>query len=154
MKNNYVVILVIVAVVAGLSFYGGIQYQLRQTPSRGNLAQFANGSPAIGQNGTKTNGSNRFAQGSRPLSGEITGRDGQSLTLKLADGSSKTVIISDQTAINRTSEATKEDLATGTTVTVFGAADASGTITAQNIGIGNNLSAFGNQPVPDAPAQP
>ncbi len=66
--------------------------------------------------------------------GEILSEDDKSITVKMEDGSSKIVLISDTTQINKTDPGAKSDLTVGTKVGVFGV-DNNGTVTAQNIQI-------------------
>lgn len=54
----------------------------------------------------------------------------------MQDGSTKIIILSDQTVINKSSEGSKSDLKTGERVTTFGTENSDGSITAQNISIG------------------
>ncbi len=120
-----IIVVVIVALVVGVgAFYGGMKYQMSKTPARGQ-AQGANrqGSP---------NGQGRFAGGGRVM-GEIINQDDKSITVKMMDGSSKIVLVSDSTAINKSADAAKSDLKTGERVAVFGMQNSDGSVTAQNI---------------------
>jgi ferric-dicitrate binding protein FerR (iron transport regulator) len=68
--------------------------------------------------------------------GTITGVDGSTITVKLADGSTVKVNTSTSTKVTKTSTTSVNDLATGDTVTVVGAKDASGAVTATRISEG------------------
>jgi ferric-dicitrate binding protein FerR (iron transport regulator) len=68
--------------------------------------------------------------------GTITGVDGSTITVKLADGSTVKVNTSTSTKVTKTSTTSVNDLATGDTVTVVGAKDASGAVTATRISDG------------------
>ncbi len=127
MKNSTVIIAILVAIiVGGGAFLGGMKYQ--QSRQRSNFRQF------MGQPGQRLgNGGGRL--GFRPVNGEIISSDDKSITVKLQDGSSKIVLISDQTLINKAAEANKKDLKAGEKVTVFGQENSDGSITAQNIQI-------------------
>jgi hypothetical protein len=141
MKNNSTLITIIVAlVVGGLAFFGGMQYQLRQRPSFGNR-QFGGG-----PNG-QFQGRGNF-QGNRPVNGEIISQDDTSVTVKMQDGSSKIVILSDKTTINKASVGSKTDLKTGEQITAFGTANSDGSITAQVVSIGGNIMFRGGAPRP------
>lgn len=59
--------------------------------------------------------------------------DSNSLTIKLQDGSSKIVILSDKTAYVKSDKASKTDLKAGETVAVFGTDNSDGSVTAQNV---------------------
>lgn len=135
MKNNSLVITILVAViVGGAAFFGGMQYQKMQTPSFGG-GRFARG--VSGQNG-------QFGAraGMRPVSGEILSVDTTGITVKMPDGSSKIVILSNSTTINKASEGSKSDLKTGEQVTVFGTTNSDGSVTAQNVSLGNGMRMF------------
>ncbi|MGB9707094.1 MAG: DUF5666 domain-containing protein [Microgenomates group bacterium] len=121
MKNN-LIITVIIAAVGGACFFAGIKYQQSRQPAF--IRQFG------GQMGGKQ-GVNRL--GFRPVNGEIISADEKSITVKLQDGSSKIVIVSENTQINKAAQATKDDLKVGEKVAVFGQENSDGSITAQNI---------------------
>ncbi len=119
MKQSMIMTIVLVVVVAGGAFFAGTKYQQSR---RGGLT---------GANGQRQFQGNR--QGFRPVNGQIISTDNNSITVKLQDGSSKIVIISDKTVINQAASATKDDLKTGETVAVFGQDNSDGSVTAQNI---------------------
>ena len=118
-------------VAAGVSFVGGMKYQESKRPT---FNRQAGGSGGVfggpGGAGGRTGG-NRA--GFRPVSGEILNTDDKSITVKLADGSSKIVLVNDTTQINKANIATKADLKVGEKVAVFGADNADGSVTAQNV---------------------
>ena len=131
MKNNSIIV-VIIALVIGLGggFFAGMKYQEGKTPSFGNdtnrqFSRFQNGS----QNGQ----TQRNRTGFQPVSGEIISANDKSITVKLQDGSSKIVLFSDKTTINKAETATKSDLKSGEKVAVFGTQNSDGSVTAQNI---------------------
>lgn len=126
MKNNILVTGVVVILVGALGFFGGMKYQ--QSKGAGNSGrQLAGGRPG-GQNGQGRTGGN-----GRPVIGEILNQDDKSITVKLNDGSSKIVLLTDKTAINKATEATKTDLVTGARVLASGTDNADGSMTAVNI---------------------
>jgi cytochrome c biogenesis protein ResB len=136
-KNNIIVTIMVALLVGGLAFYGGMQYQRMQ---RGNFAgQMAN------RNNGGFQGNRMFANGNRPVSGEIISQDDNSITVKMPDGSTKIVIISDKTTINKASAGAKTDLKTGERVTAFGTANSDGSMTAQNVSIGGSMMFRGPQ---------
>jgi len=124
MKNIYIVAAIIVVIVGAGAFFAGMKYQQSKQPAF--LREFA------GRQGQGTGtGGNRV--GFRPVNGEIISSDDKSITVKLQDDSSKIVLLSDNTEINKAAEATKEDLKVGEKVAVFGQENSDGTVTAQNI---------------------
>ncbi len=122
MKNNLTTILAILIVVAGIGgFLGGVKYQENKRP------EFCHR--------TKNGGMNRNNNNFRPAVGEIVSADDKSMTIKLTNGGSQIVFISDKTVIAKTETGIKTDLKVGTKVSVFGTENADGTVTAQNIQI-------------------
>ena len=133
MKNNTIIITAVVALAVGAAaFFGGMKYQESKRPAGGfnRQAGAAGGGFGAGGGNGRTGG-NRG--GFRPVAGEILSSDDKSLTVKLMDGSSKIVLVNDKTQINKASSATKADLKVGEKVAVFGADNADGSVTAQNV---------------------
>jgi hypothetical protein len=141
MKNkNLIISAVLIVLVAAGAFYGGMRYQLSKTPS---FARQFNGRGNTARGGAVPNGAR---QGFSPVNGEIISSDSNSITVKMADGSSKIVILTDSTDINKADTATKSDLTTGAKVAVFGTNNSDGSVTAQSIqinpafGLNNNTT--------------
>ena len=76
---------------------------------------------------------------SEKVRGEIISQDKKSITVKLPDGSSKIILISENTKINRTTEGSVDDLETGKQIVVFGQENSDKTISATNIQLGFGL---------------
>lgn len=135
MKNSMVVIAAVIALLvgAGGGFYAGMQYQQSKAPqvTGGN---FAGGGAA---SGFRTGGARGTGAGSgmRPVVGQITSSGNGTITVKLADGSSKIVLISGSTTIAKTSPGAASDLTTGVTVAAFGTTNSDGSVTATNVQI-------------------
>lgn len=124
-KNNIILITIFALLVGGgVGFFGGSQYQKSQRPSFGQFT--ARG--ASGTNGARVRGGNGAA-------GTILSVDNNSITVKLADGSSKIVLLTASTSFNKATAATAGDLAVGGTVAAFGTANSDGSITASNVQI-------------------
>lgn len=148
MKNLPAIIILTVVVSGGLAFFGGVQYGKSQTTA---AAVPTAGQFRMGQTGTNgsTKPGNSAAQGSRPVSGEITAVDSQSVTVKTTDGSSKIILFSTSTKFNKTSDGSKSDLQTGASIMAIGTQSTDGTVTATTISIGGTLMQAppsGNQP--------
>ncbi len=135
-KNTTMVlsaVLIIVAAIGG--FFGGMQYQKSKAPAfGGRFGQFQN---RFGQNG----------QSGRPVRGQILSIDPTGMTIKMNNGTSEIVIVSNSTAFVKSAAATKNDVATGDTVMVIGTPNSDGSITAQDVQI-NPTMVRGGQPSP------
>lgn len=130
MKNNITVIVIIALLVGGgLGFFGGMQYQKSQ---RGAFGQFANGQFGP-RGGSGANGA-RVRNGGGVV-GDILSVDKNSITVKLPDGSSKIVLLTTSTSINKAAEGSVSDLAVGTRVAAFGTTNSDGSVTATNVQI-------------------
>ena len=105
-----------------------MQYQKSQRPSFAGAAGFAaraGGTGAAGIRGRNGNGA----------AGTILSVDSNSMTVKLNDGSSKIVLLTGTTTINKAATASASDLTTGETVSAFGTTNTDGSITATNVQI-------------------
>lgn len=127
MKKVFLVVIVTILVGAA-SFFGGIKYQQSKMPRFPGNFQGQRGQ--LGQ---------RAAQGLRPVSGTIISQDEGSITVKLPDESSKIILLTEQSTINKTEEGSADDLSEGAEVMVFGQENSDGSITAQNIQIGQRV---------------
>jgi hypothetical protein len=127
MKNNTIMMVVVALIVGGGAFFGGMKYQQSKVPSFN--SQFGGN-----RNGNGNQAGARRMGGGQIL-GDIISADDKSITVKLVDGSSKIVLFSATTSINKASEGTATDLTTGTKVAVFGTTNTDGSVTAQNIQI-------------------
>lgn len=136
--KNIVVFIVVAIVFAGGGFYGGMTYQKSQTPSfAADREQFR--AAMMGQGGMGgQGGQGRFSgQGQgRPLSGEIIEKDDTSITIKLLDGSTKIIMLSKSTAINKSATGSKDDLKQGESIMAIGAENSDGSVKANTIQIG------------------
>jgi hypothetical protein len=136
MKNKLPVLIIAIIVAGGAGFYGGVQYQKIQTGKITELIM-PNGTGAT----NKQNSDGKQAGGGgRPINGEITSADTNTLTVKSQDGSSKIVTLSASTKINKTSEGSKSDLEVGDSVIITGSENSDGSVTAQTISLGAALS--------------
>lgn len=128
MKSSIVITIIVVLVVGSLSFFGGMQYQKSQR------TQFPFGQGGVGRfqdrNGTLPN---TMRNGGGGVLGEIIDRDENSITVKSNDGSSKIIMLTGKTTINKAANATNEDLKKGEKVMIFGSLNNDGSLTAQNI---------------------
>lgn len=139
--------IVLIVIVGAGAFFGGMKYQQSQQPAfREFGGNFTGGS---GQGGVRTG--TRLRAGGGQVFGEILSQDENSITVQLSDGSSKIVILSDKTSINKATSGSKLDLTKGVKVGVFGSPNADGSVTAQMIQINpvaRGLNNNANRPTP------
>jgi hypothetical protein len=140
MKNSILITVILVIVVGGTAFYGGMLYGQQNRRS-----QFAGqfGGAVGARQGTGANGA-RGGTGFRPVNGDIIASDANSITVKMSDGSSRIVLVSSTTSINKAAQATKADLTTGQKVAVFGQTNSDGSVTAQSIQLNPIMRTGGN----------
>lgn len=132
MKKQLPIFIIIVILVGAGSFYGGMKYgESKQSTSR--AGNFVNR-----QGFNQGQGRGNAAAGANFTSGQIVSQDNNSLTLKLRDGGSK-IVFTTGASIMKTASGTSSDLAIGKDITVIGKANPDGSVTAQNIQIGNNF---------------
>lgn len=132
-KNNLIITIVAVVIVGVLGFYGGMQYQKSQ---KGSFSGKSSAGPNM-QGASVRQGDG--AVNNRPISGEITTVDDESITIKTQDTGSKIIIISDSTTINKTASGSKSDLSTGVQITVSGSENSDGTVSAQSVYVGTGM---------------
>ena len=133
MKNTLITAVIVAVVVGGGAFFGGMQYQksvvavaVKQTAGAGNF----------GARGTRAGGAGFAGQpGSRPVSGDVLSVDGNSVTVKLTDGSSKIVILSQSSVISKSTMGSVADLKVGDRLMVFGQTNSDGSVTATSVQI-------------------
>ena len=132
MKNQIIVTILLSIVVAGAAFFAGMKYQESKRGSFNRQLGTGTGQgQRMGLNGNRAE--------LRPVAGEIINRDDKSVTIKMTDGGSKIVFLSEKTTINKAAEGTVEDLKIGEKVAAFGSDNADGSVTAQSIQINPTL---------------
>lgn len=141
MKTNQIIaIFVLLLVVGGAAFFGGTKYQQRKNISgfnRQNTGIQGRGQgmgQGPGQDGNVAKNRGQVA-GFRQTIGEIINIDDKSITVKLADGSSKIVLLSDSLTVSQATSAAKTDLKVGVKIAVSGDQNTDGSIIGRNIEI-------------------
>ncbi len=134
MNNSRILISIIVTalLVGAGSFFGGVQHQKSQEPTAGDFqamrGQF--------RSGEIPQGVVQSGQG-KPVSGEIIRSDEESITVKLADGSSRIIFVGEEAQINKSAPGVRDDLIEGAQVFVTGTENPDGSITATSVQIGD-----------------
>jgi hypothetical protein len=126
-----IIVAVLMTIVAGAGgFFGGMKYQQSKSP------KVAGRFTANGARGQMPAGQRNNTGGSRPVSGKVIAKDEKGVTIELADKSSKIILFSDSSNINKTEKGTVDDISEGSQIVVFGQENPDGSISAQNIQIG------------------
>jgi len=126
MKNKNILTIVLIIVVGGGSFFAGTKYQQAKKLAKGNFQ-----GDKVRQQSNSTN--KKPAVSSKAIKGEILNKDKESIIVKLPDGSSKIILISENTTINKTTEGSVDDLETGKQIVAFGQENSDKSISATNI---------------------
>lgn len=136
------VTLILVLVVGGAAFFGGVKYQenasLKAEKSQytnpfSGRSQFQNMRNGNTKNSTTQTGVGEKRMGNGQLTGEITSVDSSSITVKSNDGSSKIILISDKTTISKASTGQISDLKVGEKVAVFGTPNTDGSVIGSSV---------------------
>lgn len=129
MTKKLLPIVIAFIVIGAGAFYGGMKYDQnkKQTVAQGqNRFQQMGAAGLAGRQGGTRNGGGFTA-------GEIIAKDDESITVKLQDGGSKIIFLSDSTEITKFAEGVLNDLEIGKNITVNGTANSDGSLTAQTI---------------------
>lgn len=136
MNKKNLIIVIICLLMAGGSFYAGMNYKTRK-------ANLKNAMPDFGtaKMGDQANMTRRMVQGNgaNAINGEILSRDDKSITVKLRDGGSKIVFLIASTTISKSTEGTKDDLESGKSVMIFGNTNTDGSVNAQSIQLRDSM---------------
>lgn len=128
-------------IIAGGSFFAGMQYQKNAIASNaGQRGNFANLTPEQRQTRFQQNGGAGGGRGAALANGgfatgAILSKDVQSITVKLQDGGSKIIYLSDKTQVMKTASGSQDDLTIGEQISAQGSPNDDGSISAQTIQI-------------------
>jgi hypothetical protein len=152
-QKHIISMIILIIVVAGGSFYGGMKYDASKNSSQvaasrgagqggftGGAGRVGAGQGAGAQRGPGANGGG-FA------GGQITAKDDTSITIAARNGGSQIIFYSPSTTIGKSVSGAISDLSVGEQVTVTGKANSDGSIAAQDIQI---RPASSNQGQPQA----
>lgn len=144
MNKKTIAVLAISAVVIGAgAFFGGMKYEESQNLSL--YKNFTGPMQGVGGNltakGSNMIGANR--NGNSAVIGEVIAKDNKSLTIKSGNNGSKIVFYSTSTQLQKTTDATLEEVVVGKQVMVSGTTNSDGSLTASQIQLRSNLPAAG-----------
>lgn len=127
-------------VLVAVGFFGGTALSRRSMPGGpgGDSFSFRGAAPMEGGNASRVGG---VARGGGGMSGgEILSVGDGSLTVKLPDGGSKIIYVSDATDITKSVAGSVSELSVGNRVTVMGNANDDGSVTAASIRVDSDTS--------------
>ncbi|MDD4989281.1 MAG: DUF5666 domain-containing protein [Candidatus Pacebacteria bacterium] len=127
--NKKIVSVIVVVVIAGISFYGGMQYGKNSvTNTQG--SRFTQGTGGNGgQRGTRGGNAGGF------VTGTVLSQDANSITIQLRNSGSQIILVASSTQISKSVTGTASDIKTGNQVMVSGTANPDGSFTAQSVQI-------------------
>ena len=133
MRNTIIWVVLAAVLFGAVGFYGGVTYQKTQAASgfAGRAGGFGGG--GFG-GGSSSSGGAGFRNSANVATGTVIAQDAQSITVKTADGGSKTVFLSSDTHISKQQVLTTADVKIGDQVAAFGQAG-NGGITAASVQI-------------------
>lgn len=130
-QNTIITMVILVLVVGGGAFYGGMKYgQSTASKSSNQVA----GARQFGANGTGAR-MRGGANGGGFITGDVIKQDANSVTVQLATGGTKIIFITDKTTIVKSTPGAITDLAVGKRVSANGTNNPDGSIAAQQIQI-------------------
>jgi len=148
MNKLIAIVIATAVVVGGGAFFGGMKYAESKSP-RGRLSQadfqnLQNLSPEERQQRLQELGANAGARfrggagggqrgGGGFTVGEIIAKDDKSVTVKLQNGGSKIIFLSDSTEITKSAAGALSDLEIGKNISVNGSTNSDGSVTAKTI---------------------
>jgi hypothetical protein len=151
-STKNIITCIVIIVIAVAAFFGGVFYQKSQKTSTS--AQFAqNRAGRFGQNFANRRGVNNRGGFGGAVVGDVVSVDANSLTIKLQDGSSKIVNLSNDTTYSKTDAGSKADLKTGMRIAAIGSTSSDGSITAQNVQLNPMMRPGGRAMVSPSPAK-
>lgn len=137
MDRKTMIVAALAAVIFGaLGFGGGTMLARSSAAAGGNFAGRQGMMAAAGQNAAR-------AVSGNVAFGNVTEKSADSFTIKMPDGSTRTVYYSKSTTFSKTESATIDDVSVGTTVTAIGQSTDDSGVTAQRVQLGDQFGPGG-----------
>jgi len=130
-KNQIIGLAVVLIIVGGSAFYGGMSYAGSKLPAQNGFAGGANGAGGFaGRTGARSGAGGGFTAGT------IVASSNGTISIQEQNGSStEIVLVSPSTQILKTAAGSASDLSVGATVTITGTSNSDGSLTANSIQI-------------------
>ncbi len=137
MKNKNLIVSVALLVVGlGAGFFGGFEFKNYQNQKARSAFTTGGSNGAQRYMGTgRADSTNGMMNRGGIVTGSILSMDDKSITVKLADGSTKIILFSGSTTYSNTVTAKVTDLKVGSEISTFGATNSDGSITATSVQI-------------------
>lgn len=140
-KSSAVVFVVVIALVCfGLGFFTSDLVKGKSASLYPGQMMFGGGNTAYGQAGQRTaggaQGAFRMARGGSGgglINGTLIKKDDTSMTVKLADGSTKLILVTSSTKALKMADTPLSDFTEGSNIMVSGTTNSDGSITAQTV---------------------
>lgn len=133
-KFNFINVVLIVVLFSAVFFYLGISYQKTKMPTLGANREAMREAMGRGNLINSDNLANRGLRGSQII-GEIIKINEDSFTIKLNNGGSSIIYITDETLISQTEKIDKNKLEEGQEVSIFGNTQENQSIIAESVQI-------------------
>lgn len=155
MKKEIPIFIISLVVVSGVSLFIGTKISNSKSAPNfrsGMPSGFGNNQYGLQQGSGIV--SNRL-MGQNMVNGDILSKDDSGITIKLRDGGSKIIFVSNTTTVYKSVEGTKDDLIVGESVVVNGKTNTDGSISATSIDLRTKMVNTGygaiNTPLESAP---
>jgi uncharacterized protein YneF (UPF0154 family) len=139
MKKNLILILIALIIIGAGGFFGGMKYGESETLKNLTPEKMREIFQQRGGQLFTQNQGQRQRTGQNFVLGQVISKDEKSLTIKLADGSTKIVFLSQSTQITKATEGSIEDIEIGKEISVSGTQNEDGSLTARTIQISPRL---------------
>ncbi len=129
MNKKILPIVITVIVIGSGSFFFGMKYGQNNNVSGSTANAFRQFGGGAGRNGMRGG----------LVAGQIISQDANSITVKMRDGGSKIIFLSDATQVMKVVAGTTKDLAIGDQITTTGTTNTDDSVTAQSVQIRPNV---------------
>lgn len=130
-----IVMVIILAVGCGASFYVGMHYEKNSLQKQGLIRSFDGTQRNRPDRGSGTAGGARFGIGSNGgfVTGNVIAKDDTSITIGTRDGGSRILYFSDLTTVGRAVPGSLDDVKVGAQITANGKTNQDGSFSAEQI---------------------